>query len=64
MSHDELSYYRERAAIERQRAAGSTNAHAVEIHRKLAELYEQLVELEQVPPPKRSFSIGSTQVQA
>lgn len=49
MSSDELNYYRERAQIERQRAAESTNPHVVEIHRKLAGLYEQLVDLGESP---------------
>ena len=46
MSPEEISYYRERASIERQSAAQSTNPHVIEIHEKLADLYEKLVEME------------------
>lgn len=49
MSPEELNYYRERAIIERQRAAESTNLHAIEIHEKLAALYDKLVEMEATP---------------
>ena len=45
MSPDEMDYYGKRAAIERQRAAESTNPHVIEIHNKLAALYERLVDL-------------------
>lgn len=47
MSPDEIQYYRERAEVEWQCAAQSTNPHAREIHEKLAELYERLVELDE-----------------
>ena len=43
MTPEEFSYYRERARIERECAAESTNPHAAEIHEKLAVLYEDLV---------------------
>ena len=58
MHPEELLYYRERALIERQRAAESTNPHAGEIHRKLAELYEMLLDLEQQPQPTLSIVSG------
>lgn len=58
MHPEELLYYRERALIERQRAAESTNPHAGEIHRKLADLYESLIDLEQKPQPIRSVASG------
>jgi hypothetical protein len=48
VSTDELNYYRERAKIERQRASESTNQYVIEIHEKLAELYEKLVNHEQL----------------
>ena len=47
MCPDESAYYRERAQIERQRAAESENPHVIEIHAKLAALYEKLIELEE-----------------
>ena len=59
MHPEELLYYRERAFIERQRAAESTNPHAIEIHQKLADLYERLVELEQAPRPVPPISTTS-----
>lgn len=49
MTHEELIYYRERALIERQRAAESTNSHAIEIHEELAALYDRLVAMEATP---------------
>ena len=51
MSSEELNYYRERARVERQRAAESSNPHVIEIHEKLAALYEKLIELEKVHQP-------------
>lgn len=49
MSPEELMYYRERALIEGQRAAESTNLHVIEIHEKLAALYDRLVEMKATP---------------
>jgi hypothetical protein len=46
MSPDELAYYRNRAHIERELAARSTNSHVAEIHTKLADLYDKLVAIE------------------
>ena len=43
MTSDEVSYYRERAKEERDRAAVSTDEFAAEVHEKLATLYEDLV---------------------
>ena len=51
MSSDESTYYRERAQIERRRAAESQNPHVIEIHAKLAALYEKLIELEEQHQP-------------
>lgn len=51
MSPEELLYYRERALIERQRAAESTNPYVIGIHQKLAALYEKLIEHEEVARP-------------
>ena len=53
MSPDELSYYRHRAVVERAHAAAATNPYAVEIHQKLACLYEKLIELEDEKPTLR-----------
>ena len=47
VSPDEVQYYRERAEVEWQCASQSSNPHAREIHEKLAELYERLVELDE-----------------
>lgn len=51
MLSDDKLYYSERAAIERQRAAESANPHVVEIHEKLADLYERLVEMDEGQAP-------------
>lgn len=51
MSPEEKLYYLERAAIERQRAAESSNPHVIEIHEKLAALYERLVDTDELPMP-------------
>ena len=50
MSPEEKLYYSERAAAERQRAAESTNPHVVEIHTKLAALYDKLVDTDEFNP--------------
>ena len=52
MSPDELAYYRERAAAERQLASQSANPVVAEIHGRLAELYQQLVDLDRKPRAK------------
>ena len=52
MSPEELIYYRERARAERECAEAATNPHAVEIHLKLAALYESLIDLDEVPSPR------------
>jgi len=46
MSPEEITYYRERAAIERQLAETAENQRAGEIHAELASLYESLIALE------------------
>ena len=46
MSPEELTYYRERAAIERRCAEAATDPRAKEIHAELAGLYEALVDLD------------------
>ena len=51
MSPEELLYYRERALIERARAATASSV-AAEIHLELACLYERLVDLEEAPKAK------------
>jgi hypothetical protein len=59
MSPDQLAYYRERALIERRRASEATNTVAANIHVKLAECYEQLVELEELDAPsQRTVELG------
>ena len=55
MSPDEKLYYSERAAIERQRAAESTNPHVIEIHEKLAALYDRLVDTDELHTPRPHF---------
>ena len=59
MSPEELEYYRERAAVERRYAIESSNPHAVEIHLKLAELYEALLAVEQPPRPQVHMAGGT-----
>ena len=51
MSPDELAHYRERALIERRRAAASTDRLAADIHLQLARLYEKRVETEELLAP-------------
>ena len=59
MGPDELAYYRERALIEKRRAAESTMRLAADIHLKLAGLYESVVEVEeQYDPTLRTVEIG------
>ncbi len=41
----DIEYYRQRAGEERERAKASNNPKAVTIHEKLAESYEELIEL-------------------
>ena len=50
MSPEELTYYRKRALIERERAIEATGG-MVDIHLELACLYDKLVELEKRPRP-------------
>ena len=64
MSPEELLYYRERALIERQRAAESTNPYVIEIHQKLADLYDKLVEHEEIPTRRFQVVGGTGQVTA
>jgi hypothetical protein len=59
VSNDELEYYRQRAVIERQCAAASSNAHAKHIHEQLADLYEKLVEVEVMSRPKLHIAGGN-----
>jgi hypothetical protein len=44
MSSDDVSYYRERAQVERERAKLSSREDIAEIHEELARLYEALIE--------------------
>ena len=53
MSKDDIGYYRERAATERNRAAASPTAEIAEAHLKLAVMYENLLE--------RLESVGAAQ---
>ena len=50
MSSEDISYYRERASVERDRAKSSSSADIAEIHEELARLYEALVEHESLRP--------------
>jgi hypothetical protein len=43
MSYDEISYFRERASEERERAASAASAVTAEIHLSLAIRYEALI---------------------
>ena len=52
MSHEEMLYYSERAATERQHAAESTNPHVIEIHEELAARYDRLVVAEELHTPR------------
>ena len=62
MSPEDSTYYRERAAAERQCAAESTNPHAREIHQKLAELYERLIALDEAQGDNRNIAGGTAAV--
>ena len=55
MSPEELAYYRNRAQVERELAAQSTNEHVAEIHTKLADLYAKLVAIEDGSAPTLSI---------
>ena len=44
MSADDVSYYRQRAQTERERAKLSSSEDIAEIHEELARLYEALIE--------------------
>lgn len=50
MSSNDVSYYRLRAQVERERAESCVNANVAEIHAELARLYEALVEHESLRP--------------
>lgn len=50
MSSADLSYYRERAKIERERARSSSSEDIAEIHEELARLYDTLVAHESLRP--------------
>ena len=50
MSSDDIAYYRERAKVERERAAHSSRAGVAEIHEELARLYDALIEHESLRP--------------
>ena len=64
MSDDEKHYFSERAAIERQRAEESTNPHVVEIHKKLADIYERLVETDDGQAPRMNGDDSTASFQA
>jgi hypothetical protein len=50
VSSEDISYYRERARVERERAKESSSADIAEIHEELARLYDALVEHESLRP--------------
>lgn len=50
MSSDDLAYFRQRAAVERERAKASGSADIAEIHEELARLYDALIEHESLRP--------------
>jgi len=50
VSSEDISYYRERARVERERAKESSAADIAEIHEELARLYDALVEHETLRP--------------
>ena len=50
MSSEDLEYYRQRAAVERERAKSSSRLDIAEIHEELARLYDALVEHEGLRP--------------
>jgi len=50
MSSDDLTYYRERARTERERAKASSNADIAEIREELARLYDALIQHETLRP--------------
>lgn len=43
MSSEDISYYRQRAAAERSRAAEAPTPHIGAVHAQLATLYEDLI---------------------
>ena len=51
MSHNDLEYYRRRAADERAMAKAADSAKAAAVHQQLACFYESLVELEEETEP-------------
>jgi hypothetical protein len=65
MSKDDIGYYRERAAIERDRAAASRTAEIADAHSKLAVMYENLLgRLERVGAAQDLEPIGLTVLQS
>ena len=50
MASDDLAYYRQRAAAERERAKASSSADIAEIHEELARLYDALIAHESLRP--------------
>ena len=50
MSSDDIAYYRERAKVERERAAHSSRAGITEIREELASLYDALIEHQSFRP--------------
>lgn len=59
MSWNDSEYFRSRAAAERAQAAKAADQHAAEIHRELAERYEELVRNSRRP----SLHLASVQEQ-
>lgn len=56
MFSDDLAYYRQRAVAEREAAKDSSNSDVAEIHEELADLYEALIEHEELRPFGLSYS--------
>ena len=50
MSSDDVSYYRKRAQVERERAKLSSREDIAEIHEELARLYEALIDQTSLRP--------------
>lgn len=50
MSPDDVTYYRNRAEVERERAETSNRSNVAEIHEELARQYDALVEHESLRP--------------
>ena len=54
MSSEDLTYYRERSAAEREAAKSASRSDIAEIHEELARLYDALVEHEELRPTGRT----------